>query len=49
VIELSESKDFNAILMIVDRLTKMHHYISFTAAEENTNAEEIARLLISYV
>jgi hypothetical protein len=27
----------------------MHHYISFTAAEENTNAEEIARLLISYV
>jgi hypothetical protein len=25
VTELSESKDFNAILMIVDRLTKMHH------------------------
>jgi hypothetical protein len=49
VIELFESKDFNAILMIVDRLTKMHHYISCTVAEEGTNAEEIARLLISHV
>ncbi len=46
---LPESKDFNAILMIVDRLTKMHHYIPCTAAEEGTNAEEIARLLISHV
>jgi hypothetical protein len=27
----------------------MHHYISCTAAEEETNAEEIARLLISHV
>jgi hypothetical protein len=49
VIELFESKDFNAILMIINRLTKMHHYISCTAAEEETNAEEIARLLISHV
>ncbi len=49
VIGLSESKDFNAILMIIDRLTKMHHYISCTAAEEGTNAEEIARLLINHV
>jgi hypothetical protein len=49
VIELFESKDFNAILMIVNRLTKMHHYVFCTAAEEGTNAEEIARLLISHV
>jgi hypothetical protein len=49
VIELSESKDFNAILMIVDRLTKMHHYISCTTTKEDTNAEKIARLLINHV
>jgi hypothetical protein len=49
VIELFESKDFNAILMIINRLTKMHHYVSCTAAEEETNAEEIARLLINHV
>ncbi len=50
VIELSKTKDdFNAILMIVDRLTKMHHYISCITAEEDISAEEIARLLISNV
>jgi hypothetical protein len=49
VIELSESKEFNAILMIIDRLTKMHHYISCTTTKENTSAEKIARLLINHV
>jgi hypothetical protein len=47
VIELFESKDFNAILMIVDRLTKMHHYISCTAIKESINVEETARLLMN--
>jgi hypothetical protein len=49
VIELFDSKEFNAILMIVDRLTKMHHYIFYVAAEENISVEEIARLLINHV
>jgi hypothetical protein len=49
VIELSENKDFNAILMIINRLTKMHHYISCTITKEETNAEKIARLLINHV
>jgi hypothetical protein len=49
VIELFESKEFNAILMIINRLTKMHHYISCVAAQEEISAEEIARLLISHV
>ncbi len=49
VIELSESKEFNAILMIVDRLTKMHHYIFCTTTEEDANAEKIVRLLINHV
>jgi phosphoketolase len=49
VIELFESKDFNAILMIIDRLTKMHHYISCITTEKNTNAEKTARLLIDQV
>jgi hypothetical protein len=46
---LFDSKEFNAISMIVNRLTKMHHYISCVAAEEDINAEEIARLLINHV
>jgi hypothetical protein len=49
VIELLESKDFNAILIIINRLTKMHHYISCTAAEKEINAKKIARLLINHV
>jgi hypothetical protein len=49
VIELSENKEFNAILMMINRLTKMHHYISCTTTEEDTNAEKIIRLLINHV
>jgi hypothetical protein len=49
VIELFENKDFNAILMIINRLTKMHHYISCIAAKKRINAKKIARLLINHV
>jgi hypothetical protein len=49
VIELSNNKNFNVILMIVNRLTKMHHYISCTTTEEDINAKKIARLLIFYL
>jgi predicted metal-dependent hydrolase len=50
VIELSKIKnDFNAILMIIDRLIKMHHYVLCTAAEDETFAEKTAKLLISHV
>jgi hypothetical protein len=49
VIELLENKNFNAILMIVNRLTKMHHYIFCIAAKERINAKKIARLLINHV
>ncbi len=50
VIKLSKSKkEFNVILMIINRLTKMHHYISWVAEEDETTIEETARLLINYV
>jgi hypothetical protein len=50
VIELSKNKEeFNVILMIVDRLTKMHHYVSCMTAEEDISTEEIVRLLINHV
>ncbi len=49
VIELSENKSFNVILMIINRLTKMHHYISCIAAKKRINAKKIARLLINHV
>jgi hypothetical protein len=49
VIELSENKEFNAILMIVNKLTKMHHYISCTAEEDDTSAQKTVKLLIHNV
>ncbi len=49
VTELLESKNYNVILMIMNRLTKMHHYIFCAATEEDINAKEIARLLINHV
>jgi hypothetical protein len=50
VTELSKIKDdFNAILMIKNRLTKMHHYVWCIVEEENTTVEETARLFINHV
>jgi hypothetical protein len=50
VIDLSKSKnEFNVILMIVNRLTKMHHYISCVAEKNETTVEKTTRLLINYV
>jgi hypothetical protein len=50
VIELSRSKEeFNVILMIINRLTKMHHYVSCMTAKEDTSTKETVRLLINHV
>lgn len=46
---LPESNGFNAILMVVDRFSKMHHYIACTAGDEGTNTEETAKMLIDNV
>ncbi len=49
VIELFDNRDYNAVLMIVDRLNKMHHYISCTTNENETTTEKTAKLLIQHV
>ncbi len=49
VTELSDSRDYNAILMIVNRLSKMHHYISCTTDENEITIEKIVKLLIQHV
>ena len=46
---LPESDGYNAILTIVDRLTKERHYVPCIAAEEGTSAEATAGLLIREV
>jgi hypothetical protein len=49
VIELSESRNYNAILMIINWLSKMHYYISCTIDENDTTAEETTKLFIQHV
>jgi hypothetical protein len=49
VTELLMSNEFNVILMIVDRLIKMRHYIFCTAKKEDIFAEETTHLLIKHV
>ena len=49
VVGLSESEECNAILMIVDRFFKMHHYILCKATDEGTDVEETAKLLLHHV
>jgi hypothetical protein len=49
VIELFDSRDYNAVFMIIDRLSKMHHYISCTTNENETTTEKTAKLLIQHV
>jgi hypothetical protein len=49
VIELSDSRNYNVILMIIDRLNKMHHYISCITNENETTVEETIKLFIQHV
>jgi hypothetical protein len=49
VIELFDSREYNVILMMINRLSKMHHYISCIIDENSTTAEETTKLLIQHV
>jgi hypothetical protein len=49
VIKLFDNKDYNAVFMIINRLSKMHHYISCTTNENETTTEKTAKLLIQHV
>ena len=44
-----KSKDCNAILMIIDRLTKIRHYIMYKAGNKEISAEKIVQMYIKYI
>ncbi len=49
VTKLFDNKKYNAILMMINRLSKMHHYISCIIDENDTTVEETIKLLIQHV
>jgi transposase InsO family protein len=46
---LSMNGLYNAILMVVCRLSKMHHYIPCFSGDDGTSAEETAKMLLTHV
>jgi hypothetical protein len=49
VIELFDNREYNAVFMIMNRLSKMHHYISCNIDENDTTVEKTTKLLIQHV
>jgi hypothetical protein len=49
VIELSDNRNYNAVFMIINRLSKMHHYIFCTTNENETTTEKTTKLFIQHV
>ncbi len=50
VIKLSKTKnDFNVILMMINKLIKMHHYVLCVTKKDDTSAEKTIKLLIDNV
>jgi hypothetical protein len=46
---LSMNNLYNAILMIIYKLSKMHHYISCFSEDDETSIEEISKMLLTHV
>ena len=49
VTDLSKNKSHNVILMIVDRFSKMRHYVACRAEEEGISTEKTVKLFIQNV
>ena len=49
ITELLESKGCNAILIIINQLTKIRHYIVCKISKEGTFIEQTVRMYIKYI
>jgi hypothetical protein len=49
VTKLFNNRDYNAVLMIIDCLNKMHHYIFCTIDENETTIEKTIKLFFQHV
>ena len=49
IVGLSQSKEYNVIFVVVNRLTKKRYYISYTVTDEGTSAEYTAKMLVNHI
>ena len=49
IVGLSQSKEYNAIFVVVNRLIKKRHYISYTVTNEDTSVEYTAEMLVNHI
>ena len=49
IVDLSQSKEHNAIFVVVDRLIKKRHYISCTITDEDISVEYTTKMLVNYI
>ena len=49
IVGLLQSKEHNAIFVIVDRLIKKRHYILYTVTDEGTSAVYTAKMLVNHI
>ena len=49
IVGLLKFNKYNAIFIVVDRLTKKRYYILYTTTDKGTSAEYIAEILINEV
>ena len=49
IVGLLKSEDHNAIFVVIDRLTKERHYVSYIAEADGTSVEATADMLIRWI
>ena len=49
IVELSQSKEYNVIFIVVNRLIKKRHYILYTITNEDISVKYTAKILVDYV
>ncbi len=49
VVRLPESYSYNTILVVVDRLSKERHYVTYIDKDNGTSIENTVKILIEHV
>ena len=49
IVDLSQSKEYNVIFIVVNRLIKKRYYILCTVTDEDISVEYTAKMLVNHI